>query len=44
MATDRCELREIGDHADMAIFRGQVEDFRRWMAEQGLRDKPLVVS
>ena len=44
MATDRGELREIGDHADMAIFRGQVEDFRRWMAEQGLRDKPLIVS
>ena len=38
------ELYEIADHNDMAIFRQQIIDFRRWMAERGLRDKPLIVS
>jgi hypothetical protein len=38
------QLREIADHDDMAIFRQQIVDFRRWMAERGQRDKPLVVT
>jgi hypothetical protein len=41
---DTGTLYEIADHADMAIFRRQIEDFRRWMAEKGFRDKPLLVS
>jgi len=44
MGVDQGQLYEIGDHADMAIFRRQIEDFRRWMADRGLRDKPLIVS
>jgi hypothetical protein len=37
-------LREIADHDDLAIFRQQIVDFRRWMKEQGHQDKPLIVS
>lgn len=44
MAEDTGILYEIADHADMAIFQRQIVDFRRWMAERGLRDKPLIVS
>jgi len=44
MAVDQGQLYEISDHADMAIFRRQIADFRRWMAERGQRDKPLIVS
>ncbi len=38
------KLYEIGDHADLNIFKQQIADFRRWMAERGQRDKPLIVS
>ena len=38
------QLYEIVDHNDMTIFRQQIIDFRRWMAERGLRDKPLIVT
>jgi hypothetical protein len=38
------QLREIADHDDMAIFRQQIVDFRRWMAEGGQRDKHLIVT
>ena len=38
------QLYEIADHNDMDIFRRQITDFRRWMAERGLRDKPLIVT
>ena len=44
MAVDTGVLREIDDHDDMAIFRGQIVAFRRWMADHGQRDRPLVVS
>ncbi len=44
MAEGAGTLYEISDHADMAVFRQQIVDFRRWMAERGLRDKPLIVS
>lgn len=37
-------LREIADHDDLAIFRQQIVDFRKWMKEQGHQDKPLIVS
>jgi hypothetical protein len=44
MDVDQGTLREIKDHADMGIFKQQIVDFRRWMAERGQRDKPLIVS
>jgi hypothetical protein len=44
MAGDQGKLYEIKDHADMAIFRQQIADFRRWMAYRGQRDKPLLIS
>jgi hypothetical protein len=37
-------LYEIDDHDDVEVFRQQILDFRRWMAEHGRRDRPLVVS
>lgn len=37
-------LYEIEDHDDLEIFQQQIIDFRRWMAKQGLRDKPLLIS
>jgi len=37
-------LREIKDHDDLEIFRGQILAFRRWMAERGQRERPLVIS
>lgn len=41
---DQGMLWEIEDHVDMALFRQQIIDFRRWMARRGERDKPLIVS
>ncbi|MCS6845534.1 MAG: glycosyl hydrolase [Caldilineales bacterium] len=37
-------LFEIADHDNLAIFRQQIVDFRRWMAGRGLQDKPLLVT
>ena len=42
--TDQGTLWEIEDHDNLDIFRQQIVDFRRWMAENGERDKPLIVS
>jgi hypothetical protein len=44
MDVSQGQLYEIADHKDMTIFRQQIIDFRRWMAERGLRDKPLIVT
>ncbi len=44
MTEDKGTLYEIGDHADLRILRGLIEGFRRWMAERGQRDKPLIVT
>jgi hypothetical protein len=44
MEVDEGRMYEVDDHADMAIFRQQIADFRRWMAERSQRDKPLIVS
>ena len=41
---DQGILWEIEDHDDMALFQQQVVDFRRWMARNGQREKPLIVS
>lgn len=37
-------LYEIQDNANVDLLKEQVITFRRWMAEHGLRDKPLIVS
>ncbi len=44
MAEDTGRLYEIADHDDPGLFRQQIVDFRRWMAERGFRDAPLMVS
>jgi hypothetical protein len=38
------ELRGVDDHDRMDLFAEQIVRFRRWMADQGERDKPLIVS
>jgi hypothetical protein len=38
------ELYEIDDGDNMEIFSQQIVDFRRWMAQRGYRDRPLIVS
>ncbi|MEZ4661305.1 MAG: hypothetical protein R2911_27460 [Caldilineaceae bacterium] len=38
------QLYELADHRDLEIFKTQIRDFRRWMADNGLREKPLIVS
>jgi hypothetical protein len=37
-------LYEIDDHGDPSAFQEQILVFRRWMAEHGQRDRPLVLS
>jgi hypothetical protein len=38
------KLYEIEDHDDIDLFTAQILAVRRWMAERGQRDRPLVVS
>lgn len=44
MSDDVGILYEIADNGDVEILKSQVRSFRRWMADQGLRDKPLIVT
>jgi hypothetical protein len=44
LEAERGILYEIDDHDDLDILRDQLLAFRRWMAEHGQREKPLVVS
>jgi hypothetical protein len=44
MPVDKGTLYEIDHHTDMQVFRQQIVAFRRWMAERGQRNKPLVVT
>lgn len=37
-------LYEIQDNANVDLLKEQVITFRRWMAERGLRGKPLIVT
>ena len=37
-------LYEIDDHDDLALFRQQLVEFRRWMKERGQQDRPLIVT
>jgi hypothetical protein len=41
---DLAESWDVADHGDIEIFKRLVYDFRRWMAERGYRDTPLLVS
>jgi hypothetical protein len=41
---DHGMLYEIDDGDNMDIFRQQIVDFRRWMAERGYQNYPLIVS
>jgi hypothetical protein len=34
----------IDEHDNLTIFKQQLIDFRRWMAQRGYRDKELIVS
>ena len=38
------ELRGVDDHDRLDLFAEQIVRFRRWMADRGERDKPLIVS
>jgi hypothetical protein len=44
MSEQTGELREIADHDDLEIFEQQIVSFRRWMAERGQQNKPLVIT
>jgi hypothetical protein len=44
MDDDAGRLYEIDDHDDVALFRQQLVDFRRWMVERDQQDRPLIVT
>jgi hypothetical protein len=44
MPDDAGILYEIEDNGDIEVLKSQVRRFRRWMADQGLRDRPLIVT
>jgi hypothetical protein len=44
MPDDTGVLYEIEDNGDIEILKEQVIAFRRWMADRGLRDRPLIVT
>ena len=44
LSPDEGELFSIEDNANPELFMSLVRDFRLWMAEQGQRDKPLIIS
>lgn len=37
-------LAAIRDHDDLDLMQSQIVAFRRWMADHGERDKPLIIS
>jgi hypothetical protein len=44
LADNKGALYEIGDNADVEIVKSQVRTMRRWMADHGFRDRPLIVT
>jgi len=44
MPDDTGTLYEIEDNGDVEILKSQVVTFRRWLADQGLRNKPLIAT
>lgn len=43
---EACEgmLYEIQDNDNLEIFKQNIERFRRWMAERGYQDRPLIIT
>jgi hypothetical protein len=37
-------LYEVEDHDDVEIFKTHIINFRRWLADHGQRNKPLIIS
>jgi len=44
MPDDEGILYEIEDNGDVELLKEQVLAFRRWMADHGQRDRPLIVT
>lgn len=44
IAADRGMLYEIVDNGRIDYFETQIRGFRRWMADQGYREKPLALT
>jgi Glycosyl hydrolase catalytic core len=44
LSVDAGTLYTIDDHDNLLIFRQQIIDFRRWMADRGYRNSELIVS
>jgi hypothetical protein len=44
MTQDHGELREVSDHGQLDLFKGQVIAFRGWMAANGYREVPLALT
>jgi len=44
IAAESGRLFELEDHDSIEIFREQILAFRRWMKDNGQRNKPLIVS
>ena len=44
IADDQGMLYEVSDSDDLEVFRQQIVSFRRWMAQHGYQDRPLIVS
>lgn len=37
-------LYEVDDHDNLEVFKAQIINFRRWLADHSQRDKPLIIS
>ena len=44
LSADAGTLYTIDDHDNLGIFRRQIIDFRRWLADRGYRNSELIVS
>ena len=44
MADQHGQLYQVADSANLTLFKQQIVDFRRWMAEHGYQDRPLLIT
>lgn len=44
MTDQRGQLYQIDDSANLTLFKQQIVDFRRWMADHDYRDRPLLIT
>jgi hypothetical protein len=44
MADQKGQLYQIADSGNLALFKQQIVAFRRWMAERGYQDRPLLIT